>query len=97
MKILLLILVMLLFHFGETRMKTYECVICLSVNHASRLHCQHCGTIPAMYSLIGSAAKPASHCWYIPVVAAFGCSRASQRRASRIHFRTVSATYYAPE
>ena len=74
---------------------TYECVICLSINHASRLHCQHCGTIPARYSMIGREAKPASHCWYIPVIAAFGVSRASQRRSSRVYFRTVRADYYA--
>jgi hypothetical protein len=79
----------------------YECVICLGLNHASHLHCQYCGTIPAQYSITGKPIKSyttALGCFpIIHTIAAFGCSRASQRRAHRIHFRTVPANYYAQE
>lgn len=79
-------------------MKYYECDICLSLNHATRHHCQHCGSIPAMYSLL---LKPASvHVTdsltrFVHVVRAHGCAMASQRRAVKVYFRTVPATYYA--
>jgi hypothetical protein len=34
---------------------TYECSICLDINHVSRLHCKSCGTTPAQYSPVGKA------------------------------------------
>lgn len=76
----------------------YECVICLSLNHASRLHCQNCGTIPAQYSILGAPAKSIEHetfSQYIPVIAAFGCQRASQHKGQKVYLRTVSVNYYA--
>ena len=79
-------------------MTYYECAICLSLNHASRLHCQHCGTIPAHYSILRIPATLIEHdTWYqfISVVRAHGAESASQRRAARSYLRTVPATYYA--
>jgi len=72
-------------------MTTYTCVICHCVNHVARLHCQACGVVPAMYSLIN---KPSSN-WFVPVVAAINCDRAEQHRNARVNLRTVPADYYA--
>lgn len=77
---------------------TYECVICLSINHATRLHCQHCGTIPAAYSMIAAPARIIEHygfSQFIEVKAAHGCMRVCQRRARRLGLFTVPSTYYA--
>lgn len=83
----------------------YECVICLSLNHASRLHCQNCGTVPKQYSVIkvpmvikidrGNNYGTGTKC--VPVLVAFGSERASQKRISRVGLRTVQSTYYAEE
>jgi len=69
----------------------YECVICLSINHNSRLHCQHCGTIPAMYSATGKASNDSNR----NVTAAIGCYRTGQHKAQRIILKTVGLDYYA--
>jgi hypothetical protein len=79
-------------------MNFYECSICLSLNHASRLHCQNCGTIPAMYSLLRAPAHlvESDDYWhFVLVVRAFGAESASQRQACRSYLRTVPLTYYA--
>jgi hypothetical protein len=82
----------------------YECPICLSLNHASRLHCSICGTIPAMYSMIGVASSQVHRSgeyetgdYQIPIVVAIGSSRSCQHRAQRVNLRTVTADYYASE
>lgn len=72
----------------------YVCVICLSVNHSCRLHCQNCGTIPACYSWTG---KPINTEKGINVTAAKGCYRAGQHKGQRIGLKTVTADYYAGE
>lgn len=82
-------------------MNTYECVICLSLNHSSHHHCQNCGTIPVMYSpLKGSPSRLIEHdgqAQFIPVVCAFGAIHASKHHASRIYLKTVQSDYYATE
>lgn len=69
----------------------YECSICQSLNHASRLHCRCCGTIPARYSVLRVPVNDS----LTPVVVAYGCRRASQHIPSRVFFRTVPTDYYA--
>ncbi len=70
----------------------YECSICLTLNHASRLHCQNCGTIPACYSIIG---KPcSSQLEGVEVIVARGADRAEKHHASRLYLRTVPVDYY---
>ena len=75
-------------------MNTYECVICQSVNSSVRLHCQFCGTVPAMYSVIG---KPViwndTECKALPIVSASSMNKPVQR----INLKTVSSDYYAQE
>lgn len=77
---------------------TYECAICLNVNHASRYQCSTCGTIPAQYSVL---AKPAKRCEpdatfaLITVVIAHGAERAEHGHTHKVYFRTVPADYYA--
>jgi hypothetical protein len=76
----------------------YECPICLSLNHNSRLHCQNCGTIPARYSLLRLPARLIENdtfSRFIPVVAAYGCVRSCQHHAARVYLRTVKLDYYA--
>lgn len=68
----------------------YECVICQSLNHTSRLHCQNCGTIPACYSYTG---KPINTEKGIEVICAAGCVRVNQKQVSRINLRTAIADY----
>lgn len=70
----------------------YECVICLSLNHNARLHCQNCGTIPAVYSWTG---KPINTEKGIEVCNAVGCYRTGQHKAQRINLKTVTLDYYA--
>ena len=78
---------------------TYECSICLSVNHASKLHCSTCGTIPAQYSMLGRPSKMVEgieNFDLIETIVAFGAERLTAHHAKRISgFRTVTATYYA--
>lgn len=69
----------------------YECVICKSLNHATRIHCRSCGTIPAMYSILGKPEASDRHC---EAVVAFGAVRAAQHH-QRLFMRTVQFDYYA--
>jgi len=81
-------------------MSYYECSICYELNHAARLHCQHCGSVPACYSILGRPARLIEHeTWtqFISVVRAHGAESASQHRAVKVYFRTVPATYYAED
>lgn len=77
----------------------YECIICLSLNHASRLHCQNCGTVPARYSVTKKPIRisTVNDFSVTEVIVAIGAERASQKRCSRVGLRTVSVTYYAEE
>mgnify|MGYP001583008790 CR=1 FL=1 len=72
----------------------YECAICLCLNHASRLHCQNCGTIPAKYSLLGVPTAITESNDMIEAVAAFGAVRACQHHSSRVYLRTMPLDYY---
>lgn len=83
----------------------YECAICQSINHAARLHCSTCGTIPAQYSLLRVPARLVDNAdlyasWtngFIQVIPAIGCVRAAQHhRAPRIP-QAVSVDYFATE
>ena len=83
---------------------TYECPICLSVNHSSKPRCSICGTIPARYSMTGKPTKTidmsselfTSGCGdSIEVVVAFGVARCNFSHATHAALRTVSALYYA--
>ena len=79
-------------------MTTYECPICLSINHVSKLQCSNCGTIPSRYSLLGGPARQVNDydfSRFIPVVPAYGCYRAAQHHAQRVTLKTVSLDYYA--
>lgn len=74
----------------------YECVICQSVNHSSRLHCQNCGTIPSQYSCLGVPTKDSGLIYaLIETVVAHGVIRTNQKHVSRINLKTVTADYYA--
>ena len=75
----------------------YECVICLSINHGSHLHCSICGAVPAKYSLSGKTASLQSdHYTMIEIVVAYGAERCASHHAKRASgFKTVTATYYA--
>lgn len=91
----------------------YTCLICHALNHASRLHCQACGTIPAMYSITGFSCKsegPERHSGpgefhaysssgfaYVPSVSAIGVVRTGEERIQRVSLRTVPIDYYATE
>jgi hypothetical protein len=84
-------------------MTTYECEICLTINHNCRFQCQNCGTIPARYSV---TRKPLSSARFqsarsefslVEVVIAFGADRAEHHRTVRTYLRTVKADYYATE
>jgi len=74
-------------------MNVYECVICKSLNHASRIHCKCCGVIPARYSILAKPESAERHC---EVVVAFGAVRAAQHH-QRLFMRTVQLDYYAEE
>jgi len=73
----------------------YECVICHSVNHDSRIRCAVCGTTPAAYSVTCKASKLNSDLQCIEVVAAYGVSRSCEHHAARMNLRTVELDYYA--
>jgi hypothetical protein len=68
-------------------MNFYDCSVCRAINHAGRLHCQVCGTIPACYSMTG---KPSPS-----IVPAFGCERQGIAHIQRLKFVTVELDYYA--
>lgn len=81
-------------------MNTYECAICLNINHNSHFHCSTCGTIPAKYSVLNVPAR------FVPIVAdepirmigvvvARGADRAEHHHTTRTYMRTVPADYYA--
>lgn len=76
----------------------YECSICLALNHASRLHCQCCGAVPAVYSLTGKVVQSSVDAYptAIEMLVAHGCVR-SERRMSKVGLKTVPLTYYAKE
>lgn len=79
---------------------TYECSICLNVNHASKLHCSTCGTTPAKYSVSGKPerqelSESGAVNYAIEAVLAKGHDRAEWHRTSRVYLRTVKADYYA--
>jgi hypothetical protein len=84
---------------------TYECNICLNINHATKLHCSTCGTIPTQYSVIGVPARLQVGLMFpiytsdrlTPVVIAKGADRAEHHKTSRVYLRTVKADYYATE
>jgi hypothetical protein len=73
----------------------FECVICHSVNHASRLQCSVCGTVPACYSTTGKPSRLTDEFVNLEVVAAYGVSRASEHHAAKMFLRTVELDYYA--
>ena len=77
-------------------MKYYECVICKQLNHASRFHCQSCGTIPAMYSFFRVPLRGSQNGYQasIPVACARGIDR-NDVHFSRVFMRTVPFDYYA--
>lgn len=76
---------------------TYECAICLNINHVSRGSCSACGTIPANYSMIGLPTKvmnsELSLKFFTPVVVARGADRTEQHRNVRVNLRTALADY----
>lgn len=77
---------------------TYTCPICYAVNHAHRLHCQSCGTIPKHYSVTLEPARYQERdglTYLIPVHAAEGVERQERRCYARVNLRTVPADYYA--
>ncbi len=78
---------------AETNGTVYECAICKSLNHVSRVHCATCGTIPSRYSILG---KPMDASYSRESVAAIGCKRAAQHH-QRLRLWTVETTYYAQE
>jgi hypothetical protein len=76
----------------------YECSICHGLNHAMRLHCQTCGTVPAQYSILSIPSLRHQYSGYEvenPVVAAYGAERQESHRTSHVQLRTVEADYYA--
>jgi len=79
---------------------TYECEICLNVNHAAKLHCQTCGTVPKQYSILKQPTRIVEGDYFttfVPVVIAHGADRAEWHRTVRTYLRTVKADYYATE
>jgi hypothetical protein len=75
----------------------YECTICLSLNHASRYHCQICGAIPAQYSMLGVPSLRHQYNGYEvenEVIAAHGCERQGARPTQRLRLQTVALDYY---
>jgi hypothetical protein len=86
--------------------KTYECTICHGINSVSRLHCQHCGTIPASYSWQGVPIRERANTIVafepiesvsntIRVLVAWGVERQVSRRTIKRKARTVPLDYYA--
>lgn len=81
--------------------ETYECPICLHINHSSRYHCATCGTIPERYSVLHAPAVFKSDDLgipkLIPVVIAYGARRQEHGHTSKTMMRTVPLDYYASE
>jgi len=76
----------------------YECAICQSINHSSRLHCSVCGAVPKEYSWTGTPVQTIYFgCaqQFITIVAAIGCERTDNMKPSHIKLRTVSLDYYS--
>lgn len=75
----------------------YECEICHGINHAAKLHCSFCGTIPAKYSILAVPAveKDDEFFSYIRVLVAWGADRQACDRTAKKYFRTVPMDYYA--
>ena len=76
----------------------YVCPICESVNHATRHHCQNCGTTPSQYAILGIPERLIEHNGYmqfISVVVAHGAELSAKHHAARIYLRTVDLDYYA--
>lgn len=85
-----------------TSLNCYECEICLNINHASKLHCSTCGTIPKQYSMLHAPARMVTYeTWcmnaqpMISVVIARGADRVEWHHTSRSYLRTVPMDYYA--
>ena len=83
-------------------MTTYECRICLNINHVSRFQCQTCGTIPECYSVLKTPLKYSAFTStesfaLVTVVVAYGADRAEHHKTSRSYLRTVPVDYYASE
>ena len=77
---------------------TYDCKVCHSVNHARRLSCQACGTIPAVYSILRKESvikETADYTSFIEVTVAFGAERSDRFRTTKSYLRTVPLDYYA--
>lgn len=80
---------------------SYVCDICIHINHVSRFQCSCCGTIPAMYSVLGKPTKGGAYFSapdrfaLVEVVKAHGADRAEHHRTVRTYLRTVKADYYA--
>lgn len=64
----------------------YTCVVCHHLNGVWRLHCQCCGAVPAMYSIISNGRE---------LMAARGADRAEDHYTQRINLKTVELDYYA--
>lgn len=81
--------------------KTYECSICYNVNHASKMQCSACGTIPSQYSLTKKPVRLLSEDigdlinGFVSVVNAVGVDRTERHRTCKRVLRTVAADYYA--
>jgi len=77
---------------------TYECTICLQINHAVKMHCSTCGAVPAIYSFTGKPLKGVyenDSSIQIEVFVAQGAIRQGKERTSKVYFRTVPADYYS--
>jgi len=68
-------------------MTFYTCSVCHNLNGVWRLHCQTCGSVPAMYSVKDKTGRE--------LLAANGCDRQESHHASRLNLRTVELDYYA--
>lgn len=81
--------------------KTYECPICYGVNHAGKMVCSTCGTIPPQYSVSKRPARLLDEALgdvlngFLSVVCAVGCDRTERHRTCKRSLRTVPADYYA--
>lgn len=78
--------------------KTYTCVICSGINASAHHSCQHCGTIPAKYSILGKPARMIEGEYYtrfVEVTVAYGVERQNHTRTMRHSLRTVPADYYS--
>lgn len=77
-------------------MNSFECEICLHVNHAMRYHCSTCGTVPTRYS---PTHGPISITEYsvLPVVRAHGCQSIERWHFVKVNLRTCALTEFASE